>query len=218
MTYDSVQPIDSHIPEPVRSPSPEAAADREASGTRRARQRVDKGGAPAGNRNHLRHGTVSFLMTGRLPPGASYIRRALGRLRVELETAVRNQHGGELSIYHASLVQSALRHEARACLLTRYLRLMGHDRRITTTKGRTSKQRPPNEQGDSTSGSVETTEVSGGTLADRMALLREISAATDSRDKCLEKLKLNEAGPLNTLDAAFAIVERQLAEGEPEPG
>jgi len=88
----------------------------------------NKGGAPRGNANRLTHGVRSYLAIGRLPKGASYIRRTLGLLRTAIESAVQEAHG-EISIVSAALVQSAIRHEARCALLTRYLR--DHDDSLT---------------------------------------------------------------------------------------
>ena len=74
-----------------------------------------------GNRNRTTHGTRGFLALGSLPKGASYIRRLVGRLRGELETAVQNTFG-EISLEQAALIQSACRHEGVALLWQRWLR------------------------------------------------------------------------------------------------
>jgi hypothetical protein len=112
-----------------------------------------KGGPPIGSTNALKHGVKSFLTTGKLPN--SYVKKQLGKLRRQLESAVVESHG-ELSLYHSALIQSCARHEARAELLNRYL---------------------SNEKNLS--------------LSDRMNLLAQISAATDSRDKALKALGLD---------------------------
>lgn len=95
-----------------------------ASGTNPARQGLHKTGAPMGNTNASRHGTWSFLALGRLPKGASFIRRLMGGLRRELEKAVAATHG-EVSLPHAALVTTICRHEGRALLFSRYLALEG---------------------------------------------------------------------------------------------
>lgn len=106
-------------------------------------------GAPDGNRNRLRHG----LRTSRTPPGCRDIEIDARKLRRNLEDAVL-ANCGEVAIYQAALINSAVRHEKRARLIERWL--------------------------------SQNAELP---LTDRCQLLRELSAATDSRDKCLEKLK-----------------------------
>ena len=74
-----------------------------------------------GNRNRTTHGTRGFLSLGSLPKGASYIRRLMGLLRSELETAVQNTFG-QITLEQAALIQSACRHEGVALLWQRWLR------------------------------------------------------------------------------------------------
>jgi hypothetical protein len=50
------------------------------------------------------------------------VRRLLGQLRTALEREVRDRHG-EICLEDALVVQSALRHEARALLAQRWLRV-----------------------------------------------------------------------------------------------
>jgi len=95
-----------------------------------------------------------------LPEGARYIRRQLGQFRRHLETTIL-ERDGELSVFHAALIQSACRHEGRAQLLTRYLREAGLS------------------------------------LADRLAVLSGIGNATDSRDKCLQRLDLDRRADID---------------------
>lgn len=108
----------------------------------------------SGNTNAQRHGCHGYLTLGRLPKGASYIRRLAGQFRKAIEAAVVDRHG-ELTLYHAALVQSATRHEIRSLLLTRWMR------------------------------SDECN-----TLGERMTIIREVTSATEARDRCLEKLGL----------------------------
>src|SRR5262245_1088337 len=128
----------------------------------------NKGGAPFGNRNATLSGVRGWLAIGSYPKGAAYVRRIIGGLRVELATAVCATYG-EMTKYQAALVQSACRHEGRALLLTRWLR-------------------------------VET----GLTLLERMAVLKEIGNATDSRDRCLKSIGLDSSprtsNPWDALD------------------
>ena len=77
--------------------------------------------ANKGNRNRTTHGVYGYLAIGSLPKGASYIRRLLGQFRASLDSAVQEKCG-EIGVYSAALIQSACRHEARAQLLTRWLR------------------------------------------------------------------------------------------------
>jgi uncharacterized protein YjcR len=121
MTYDESLPQnvtgngDSAPLPPIEKTAP-------ASATTAALQSGNKGGAPALNRSAERHGAWGFLALGRLPKGASYIRRLMGELRRELEKAVAATHG-EVSLPHAALVTTVCRHEGRAMLLSRYLAL-----------------------------------------------------------------------------------------------
>lgn len=74
-----------------------------------------------GNVNALKHGVTAYLAIGKLPKGASYIRRNLGKFRRTAEQCVVDVFG-EISLHKGALIQSACRHEARAQLLTRWLR------------------------------------------------------------------------------------------------
>jgi len=136
--------------------------------------------APAKNRNATRHGIRGYLAVGSLPRGSSYVRRLLSGFRTSLESAVVDRHG-EIGTYHAALVQSACRHECRALLLTRWLRKEAGDR----ADGNGGKQ-------------------STMSLADRLAVLRDISAASDSRDRCLEKLGLGKQEAKSWLDTFYS--------------
>jgi hypothetical protein len=111
--------------------------------------------APPKNRNRMTHGVRGWLSIGSYPKGGSHVRRIVGVLRTELEKAVLAVHG-ELTPLASALIQSATRHEGRALLLGRYLRIDGELK-----------------------------------LAEKLAALKEIGAATDARDRCLEKLGLN---------------------------
>jgi hypothetical protein len=112
-------------------------------------------GPPAGNRNRMTWGGRGWAAIGSYPKGFSAVRRYVGRMRAELESAVCAKYG-QIGVYHAAIVQSACRHEGRALLLQRLLR----------TKD-------------------------GLPLSDQLALLKEIGSATDSRDKCLQRLGLD---------------------------
>ena len=107
-------------------------------------------GAPKNNRNSLRHG----LRASRLPGDAKHIEQSTDRLRRELEDAVLARRS-EMSLRDAALVQSACRHERRALLLERWLRVGG----IVL-------------------------------MAERLSVLKDISGATDQRDKCIERLDI----------------------------
>lgn len=74
------------------------------------------------NRAAITHGVRAFLATGSLPRGASYIRRNLNQFQDALEAAVIDRKG-EVSLYSSCLIQSAIRHEGRASLMQRWLRV-----------------------------------------------------------------------------------------------
>ena len=71
-----------------------------------------------GNRRATRHG----LTAGQLPKGAAYIKRCSDQFRVAIEQAVADRNGGQVSLYHAALIQSAQRWERHAMLSQRWLR------------------------------------------------------------------------------------------------
>ena len=124
--------------------------------------------APRDNANRTRSGKRAWTTVKRLPKGSGLVRQALYAERDELESAVCLRHG-EITLYHAAILQSAIRHSGRAQLLERWLR----------------------------------TEPDLG-LQDRLAVLREIGNASDSRDKCVRKLgldKVPETDPWAALDA-----------------
>ncbi len=79
--------------------------------------------APIKNRNAVRHG----LRAGQLPKGASYIKRETDVLRRIIEDAVAALDGGNVSLYHAGVVQSCIRWERHAMLSQRWLRLEAGD-------------------------------------------------------------------------------------------
>ena len=114
-------------------------------------------GAPQGNANAMRHGVSSYLCLGKLPKGGAYIRRQLSLLKQQLERDVQDLYG-ELTTYHAALIQSACRHEGRAQLLTRWMRQVENDAR----------------EKDETVA-----------ISDRLAIVKEIGSASDARDRCL---------------------------------
>ena len=74
--------------------------------------------APVKNRNATRHG----LRAGQLPKGAAYIKRETDVLRRIIENAVADEHDGDVSLYHAALIQSTIRWERHAMLAQRWLR------------------------------------------------------------------------------------------------
>lgn len=78
--------------------------------------------AQRGNKYASKHGVRSFLATGSFPVGASRIAGNVGKLRAELEGAVIARKG-VLDTYSAAVIQTAIRHEATAQLLQRWLRL-----------------------------------------------------------------------------------------------
>lgn len=111
-------------------------------------------GAPKGNANATKHGRRAWESVSRLPKGSGCVRRNLYSLRRDLLEKVEALHGG-VSMYHAALVQTVLRHEGRAALSAVWLR-----------------------------------KTENLTLAERRQLLAEISEATETRNRVLEKLGL----------------------------
>lgn len=68
--------------------------------------------------SHQRHG----LRGAALPKGCGHIRKSVDTFRRATEAAILDQHG-EISLYHASLVNSAYRHERTAALCERWVRV-----------------------------------------------------------------------------------------------
>ena len=79
------------------------------------------GGAPAGNRNGVRHGLHSFQRRGVLPPGHEDVAESLAQLQGDLEAAIADLHDGEVSVTRAAQIDAARRHEAGAQLLAKWL-------------------------------------------------------------------------------------------------
>ncbi len=90
--------------------------------------------APALNRNAIRHG----LRAGRLPRGASYVKRETDALRRIIEDAVAESNDGSVTLYHAALVQSVIRWERHGMLCQRWLRLesdqLSADQRVSFSR------------------------------------------------------------------------------------
>jgi hypothetical protein len=78
--------------------------------------------APIGNANALTSGLKAVYTTSRFPKGCGYVERRIRGYKAALQAAVVEQHG-EVSIYHASVIQSACRHESAAQLAERWFRL-----------------------------------------------------------------------------------------------
>lgn len=84
-----------------------------------------RAGAPDANRNATKHG----LRANRLPPGTERLAGHLKKLQADLEAAIIEREG-EVDIYHAALVQSAIRHERACYLMWRWLRLEGDTMKV----------------------------------------------------------------------------------------
>ncbi len=121
-------------------------------------------GGQQGNRNAQRHG----LRSAKLPKDSKYIEYTLNALRLALEAAVLDSHGA-VTVTHAALVQSAVRHERRAALAERWGRV-----------------KPDL------------------TLSEKLSIEREIGNATDARDRCIERLKLDESDRGNIIDTLYS--------------
>jgi hypothetical protein len=70
-------------------------------------------------RNALRHG----LRSGQLPAGCRYVVRITRALRQAIEDAVAARNDGQVSLYHAATINSAIRWERHSLLCQRWLRL-----------------------------------------------------------------------------------------------
>ena len=139
-------------------------------------------GAPKGNRNALKHGTRSFVL-GRLPRGASYIGKLQYRCQRDIEREVIARKG-EISLYDAAVINSAVSHERTALQLMHYLRKADDPKTISLTV-------------KSEKGSATTTEPKGLGIMERASLLGQVSKARDRRDACLRALGLDKAPGAN---------------------
>lgn len=92
------------------------------------------GGAPLQNRNGVRHG----LTAQRLPKGCGWLVRDTEALRRTIEDAVAERNDGEISIFHAALINSSIKWERHGMLSARWLRLhhdeMSHADRLTFSR------------------------------------------------------------------------------------
>ncbi len=79
---------------------------------------MDLGGAPEGNANAIRHG----LRASSLPDGCAYIEGQVKTFRRYVRDLLVDRHG-ECSVYQEAVLQSAIRHEQRALLASRWLRI-----------------------------------------------------------------------------------------------
>lgn len=178
MEADNQQPTP---PQPARHCGAPAASPSTAPPPSEGRS---KGGAPAGNSNHLTHGLASRLVLGKLTrrkhanetPAEQQARRALAKVeqqaagfRAALTVAARDVHG-TLSLARECLIQTAARWERHALLATRWLRER-HDFMDD---------------------------------AQRLAFSREIARASAERDKAIAGLRLDRSvisALWDTLDA-----------------
>ncbi len=112
-------------------------------------------GAPFKNKNATKHG----LRASGLPSGCKYIEGQISAFRRYIREEVT-----DLSLWQEATLQSACRHETRALLAARWLRL----------------------------------EAKKLSIAERVALVKTVSDATDARDKCLKAIGLDE--PPDPLD------------------
>ena len=148
------------------------------------------GGARRGNRNRLSSG-LRTLVLGRYPDGCSYVAKLANAMRRQIEAAVVALRG-EIGIHDAGLIQSACRHESRALLLQRWLR-------VAPNRQDTRKAKAVDGM------AVAISESSGIDTMQRVTILEAIGRATDSRDRCLRMLGLDKpAKPANPWDALHA--------------
>jgi len=81
----------------------------------------NRGGAPKGSCNHIRHG----LTAGKLPKDAKYIEWQMNSLRRQLEAAVLESKGA-VDLVDAASIQTAVKWEWHGALCLRWLRLEGN--------------------------------------------------------------------------------------------
>src|ERR1700733_10752198 len=156
--------------------------------------------APRNNQNAIRHG----LMAAKLPTGCSYIRKSIRQFRAALEDEVIRRFE-EVTTYRAALIQSASRHEQRALLLQRYLR--------EAADAETASHTLHNEAIDGKHTST-VSRPTGLSIMDRCQILAQISAATDARDKCLERLGLSIDERQHVIDAASRQIDQLVEQSQ----
>ena len=125
------------------------------------------------------------LVVGRLPPGCSWVKLTVSRLRRTLEAEVKSAKG-KLGVQDAALCQSAARHEATALLAGRWLRKRWGD---VGGDGRVAEQWTTGNGQAALKGSIAMDD------GQRLAWLLAIGRATDARDRCIRQLGLDTAGP-----------------------
>ena len=76
---------------------------------------------PKGNSNAIRHGLRAVAT---LPPGCNWVRKRLVQFRQSVEGAIVDTHG-EVDLFRAATLQTAVRWEAVAQLAARWLREAG---------------------------------------------------------------------------------------------
>ena len=160
---------------------------------------TDKGGAPEGNANATKHGIRGFLCGGKLPKGASYIRKQVNRYRRAIEAEIIDLRG-EITITEASIVQTVTRHEIVCQLATRWLR-HAENGKVTVSKAKTAKTATVN--GKPATAETETTKTEGLTFEQRLAALKAIASHSESRDRCLEKLALKTGKTASPFDGIY---------------
>lgn len=98
--------------------SDEQATNQVTEATETEAAQIDQGGAPEGNQNAIRHG----LRASSLPAGCAYIEGQVKTFRRYVRDLLEQQHGN-VTVYQEAVLQSAIRHEQRALLASRWLRI-----------------------------------------------------------------------------------------------
>jgi hypothetical protein len=90
-------------------------------------------GAPAGNKNAMRHA----LNSGGLPPNCSYIARQINSFRTAMEKAILDVRG-QLGVYEVACVQTATEYHCHALKCRRWARIaddeLSHDQRLNFSR------------------------------------------------------------------------------------
>ena len=138
---------------------------------------------PPGNANAVKHGLR--MAVGRLPPGASYIRKLIAQCLKVYEEATLAKWG-KISPFHAAILNTICECEKRRLLLNREYRLYGDDQGKQT---RTKKA-----IGESNGAAIVATSTrqTGLSTSEKVSLLEAIGRACTQRNAAIEKLDLGD--------------------------
>ena len=169
------------------------------------------GGAPPKNLNAMTHGARRVLEGDKLPPGCAYLRRSVNGFRQALEAETLAKHGG-VSMTQAAAINAAVRAETRARLLSRWLRQAASADEVgaipgaidgpaeTTTEATIAETRAS----DGKTTTIAKWLRKGLPIETRIKLLADIAAATESRDRAIGRLRLDEEATATVAATLYA--------------